>query len=375
MIESPKPEANVAYDEHEIELNGDVRLSDIESVMKIVNQLLDRDDVTDLMINSHEGIYIEQGGKMLKAPFTLNSSDLVKQLAERLAKSTGKAHILDHNFVLDGMLPSGNRITIIMPPASLNSPTISIRRFPKELFTLGKMVERGLLTAQMEAFLKTAIERRANVLISGNTSSGKTTLMNALSVHIPPSDRLVTIEDTPEMQIQQENVVRLEIESFTFDESHRNIASARSLVKSALRIRPDRIIMGEIRGSEAFDFIQAINTGHKGSMATTHANTPRETITRMEHMVRMGVDLPSAMIKTQIASSLDILIQMYRNHEGVRRISHITEVVGMEGEVMVTHDHFVYDRGRNGELGYQWDRTNSRNMAIQKATQAAMEVK
>ena len=374
MSDQPQLEPEQKYSDLEFALDSSMHLSDLESVLKIMETMLSKPDITDLMINGRDRIYVEQNGKMLRAPFTIASSELIVQLAEKLAQATGKGEILEHNFVLEGMLPNGSRVTIIMPPASLDSPTISIRRFPKDVFTLDKMIEAGILSPRVRAFLATAVERRANIIISGNTSSGKTTLLNALTTHIPPTDRLVTIEDTPELKVQQENVVRLEIENLSYHNDGRINASARELLKSALRIRPDRIIMGEIRGMEAFDFVQAINTGHKGSMATIHANTPRETITRLEHMVRMGVDLPGLLIRQQLASSLDLLIQTYRNHEGVRRISHITEVVGMEGEVMVTHNHFVYQRDESGEIGYQWERANSRKDVIQQAVNAASAV-
>lgn len=373
MTELPQSNTQTQTD-HEFALDSEMHLNDLESILKIMENMLSKPDVTDLMINGRDRIYLEQGGRMLKAPFTIGSNDLLLQLAAKLAHATGKADILKHTFVLEGMLPNGCRITIIMPPASLDAPSISIRRFPKEVFSLKKMEQAGILSPRVHAFLSAAVERRANIVIAGNTSSGKTTLLNALSEHIPASDRLVTIEDTPELQLQQENVVRLEIENLSYDTGTHVQASARQLLKSALRIRPDRIIMGELRGLEAFDFIQAVNTGHKGSMATIHANTPRETITRLEHMVRQGVDLPGLLIRQQLAQSLDLLVQTYRNHEGVRRISHITEVVGMEGEVMVTHNHFVYQRNESGEMVYQWERANSRKDVIQYAVDAASKV-
>jgi pilus assembly protein CpaF len=328
------------------------------------------------MINNHQHIYIEKGGKMVAAPFIIESNALIFQMAEMLAEATGKAHVLNENFALDGMLPDGNRVTIIMPPASLNCPSISIRRFTKEVVSLTRMVEQNQMTPQMAMFLKTAVKYRANILISGNTSSGKTTLLNALTEHIGSNERLVTIEDTPELKVQQDNVVRLEINELA-EKKGAGISTARDLLRATLRMRPDRIIMGEIRGPEAFDLLQAINTGHKGSMATIHANTPRETLSRLEHMVGMaaGAEVAIQHIRHHIASSLNLVIQTYRNHEGVRRVTHITEIIGMEGEVFLTQDHFTYKRDVKGNLGYHWAHVNSRTPCIKDALEAAGTVK
>lgn len=347
------------------------KISDLQSALKAVYDTLTEEDVTDLMINDHKRIYVEKNSRVHAAPFILENEALVYELAEKLAEHTGKSAVLNEYFALDGMLPEGHRITIIMPPAVIGSPSISIRRFPKEVITLDDMVKSGQMTEQMAAFLKVAVARRANILISGNTSSGKTTLLNALTVHIPEGERLVTIEDTPEIKAQQDNVVRLEINEIA-SKSGPNYATARDLLRATLRIRPDRIIMGEIRGAEAFDLLQAINTGHKGSMGTMHSNTPREALSRLEQMVSLAdLDISTVHVRQHISASLNLLIQTHRNHQGQRRITHITELVGMEGEIFLTHDHFIYKRDAWGKPRHHWIHGNSRNLCIKEALEAA----
>lgn len=360
---------------HEIEFEPPVILEHLGEVMEAMYATLEDPDVTDFMINQHDRVFIEKFGKMQPTRFVLASTELVFQLAKILAEATGKAAALRDNFSLEGMLPEGHRITIIMPPAALHCPSISIRTFPKELVTLDHMVDGGQMTTQMAVFLKTAVAHRTNVIIAGNTSSGKTTLLNALTAHIDIKDRVVTIEDTPEIRAQRDNVVRLEINDVG-EKRGPNYASARDLLRCTLRIRPDRIIMGEIRGAEAFDLLQAINTGHKGSMSTMHANTSREALARLEHMVSMAnPDIPISHIRQHIAGSLNLLIQTLRDHDGHRRITHITELVGMEGDVFLTHDHFVYKRDAWGNQRHHWLYGNSRNLAVKEALEAASEVK
>ena len=243
--------------------------------------------------------------------------------------------------MVDARLADGSRVNIVLPPLVLNGGCISIRKFAKKGITLDVMIKTENISAQMAVALKIAARSRLNILISGGTGSGKTTLLNAMSQMIDPTERIVTIEDAAELQLQQPHVVRLETRPANLE--GRGEITMRDLVKNALRMRPDRIILGEIRSSEALDMLQAMNTGHDGSLSTVHANRPREALTRLENMIGMaGVNLPSRAVRTQIAAAIDMIVQISRMRDGVRRVTNVTEVVGMEGDVITTQELFAY---------------------------------
>jgi pilus assembly protein CpaF len=262
-------------------------------------------------------------------------------IANRIVSQVGR-RIDESQPLCDARLLDGSRVNIIVPPLAIDGPSISIRKFSKKNITLDVMARQSNISANMATVLKIAARSRLNILISGGTGSGKTTLLNAMSQMIDPGDRIVTIEDAAELQLQQPHVVRLETRPPSLEGSGE--ITMRDLVKNSLRMRPDRIIMGEVRSSEAVDMLQAMNTGHEGSLSTIHANKPREALTRLENMVGMaGINLPSKAVRTQIAAALDVIVQVSRMRDGMRRVTHIMEVVGMEGDVITTQDLFVYE--------------------------------
>jgi pilus assembly protein CpaF len=247
-------------------------------------------------------------------------------------------------------LPDGSRVNIVIPPIALNGPCVTVRKFARDPFTMGDLIAFGTLTVEAAQFLQAAVQARLNILISGGTSSGKTTLLNVLSSFIPNDERIITVEDTAELQLRQEHVVRLESRPPNIEGIGE--VTIRDLVRNALRMRPDRIIVGECRGGEALDMLQAMNTGHEGSMTTIHANNPREALARLETMVLMaGMDLPVRAIREQVAGALDLIVQMQRTRDGARKVVAISEVTGMEGEVIALQDIFVFDWEGVDEMG------------------------
>lgn len=303
--------------------------------------ILADDAVTDIMVNGPKQVYVERGGKLEISDVTFRDNAHVMNIANRIVSRIGR-RVDETSPLCDARLEDGSRVNIIIPPLAIDGPTISIRKFPKMKITLDRMVETQNMSAPMCQVLKIAGRARLNVLISGGTGSGKTTLLNALSQMVDHGERIVTIEDAAELQLQQPHVVRLETRPANLEGSGE--ISQTELVKNALRMRPDRIILGEIRGAEAMDMLQAMNTGHDGSFGTLHANRPREALTRLENMVAMsGVKLPNEAVRAQVSNALDLIVQISRMRDGVRRITHITEVVGMEGEIITTQDLFTYE--------------------------------
>ena len=302
--------------------------------------LLADDAITDIMVNGPKQVYVESGGKLQLTDVKFRDNDHVMNVATRIVSAIGR-RVDESTPLVDARLADGSRVNIIIPPLAIDGPTISIRKFSKKKITLDRMVETENLSEPMARVLKIASRAKLNILISGGTGSGKTTLLNALSRMIDQSERICTIEDAAELQLQQPHVVRLETRPPNL-EGEGEIAQ-RDLVKNTLRMRPDRIILGEIRGAEALDMLQAMNTGHDGSMCTIHANRPREALTRLENMVAMaGVKLPNEAVRSQIASAVNLIVQIARMRDGVRRITHVTEVLGMEGDVVTTQDLFIY---------------------------------
>ena len=330
------------------------------------NELLKNDEISEIMINQLDHIFVEEAGVLKHLPFTIESWEALDVLVNHIMKLCG-IYKQDSIQYYDGMLPDGSRVAIVLPPAAADGISIAVRKKCKNMMTFDVMVERGIMPQKVADFMKALAEVRVSVLISGSTSSGKTTLLNALSAFISKDERVITIEDTAELQLQHKNVVRLES-----NESKKGITQ-RELVKSALRLRGDRIVMGELRGDEALDFMQAINTGHDGSMATIHANSPRDAFMRLEMMVNMsGVSLTPKFIHQQIASSLNIVIQARRNDDGKRYITHITEIIGLEGDIIVSQDLFnLVTDPKTGKSSYQWCNFSSRNPKIQEAIRRA----
>jgi pilus assembly protein CpaF len=313
--------------------------------------LLADEAVTDIMVNGPRQVYVERGGKLVLTGVRFRDNTHVMSVASRIVTQVGR-RVDESSPLVDARLPDGSRVNIIIPPLAIDGASISIRKFSKRAIDLDLMARQGNISPEMATVLKIASRSRLNILVSGGTGSGKTTLLNALSRMIAADERVVTIEDAAELQLQQPHVVRLETRPPNLE--GRGEVHMRDLVKNALRMRPDRIILGEIRGGEALDMLQAMNTGHDGSLGTLHANRPREALTRLENMVGMsGVNLPTRAVRTQIAAAVQLIVQISRMRDGMRRVTSITEVVGMEGEVITTQELFAFrfeGEGSDGRL-------------------------
>ncbi len=307
-----------------------------------IQPLLDDSSITEIMINGHDNVYIEKAGKIIKTDIHYDDDSQIIKLIDRIIMPLGRRIDPDSPMV-DARLPDGSRVNAIIPPVAIDGPSITIRKFQKGKLAIDQLIELGALSKFMAEFIKACILSKFNVIISGGTGTGKTTLLNALSSYIPNNERIVTIEDAAELSLEQEHVVRLETKPANVDGL--GSVTIRNLVRNALRMRPDRIVVGEVRGGEAMDMLQAMNTGHDGSLTTMHANTPRDTISRLETMCLMsGLELPLKAIRQQIASAIDLIIQINRESDGTRKVIAITEVVGMEGDTIVLTDIFIYER-------------------------------
>ena len=296
--------------------------------------------VTDIMVNGPKQTYVERGGKLELTDVVFRNNEHVLNVSRRIVSQIGR-RVDESTPMVDARLLDGSRVNIIIPPLAIDGASISIRKFAKKGITLDIMAQQGNISDKMCSILKVAARSRLNILISGGTGSGKTTLLNALSQMIDQGERIVTIEDAAELQLQQPHVVRLETRPANLEGEGE--VTMRDLVKNSLRMRPDRIILGEVRSAEAVDMLQAMNTGHDGSLGTVHANRPREALTRLENMVGMaGINLPSKAVRTQIAAALDVIVQISRMRDGVRRVTSIAEVVGMEGDVITTQELFNF---------------------------------
>ncbi len=314
-----------------------------------LEELLERDDIADIMINGPKTIYIETGGKIEQAVIEFRDNQHLLTIAQRVVGIIGR-RIDESSPICDARLPDGSRVNAIIPPLAVDGTCMTIRKFTKDKLTLDKLLEFGAMTPSCAEMLKIVGECRANVLISGGTGSGKTTMLNCLTNYIRPDERIITCEDACELQLQQEHVVRLETRPPNLEGVGE--VTMRDLVKNCLRMRPDRIIVGEVRGPEAFDLLQAMNTGHDGSMGTVHANNPREAITRMENMIAMGgLNLPQAAVREQIASAVNVIIQVQRLRDGSRKVTHISEITGMEGDVVTMQDLFKFEYEGDDEFG------------------------
>lgn len=303
--------------------------------------LLARDDIADIMVNGDNYIFIEVAGKVVQTDIRFRDNTQLLNVCQRIVSQVGR-RVDESSPICDARLPDGSRVNVIAPPLALEGPTLTIRRFKKDKLTLDQLVDFGAITHAGAEILKIIGRVRCNIIISGGTGSGKTTLLNCLTRYVDPQERIITCEDSAELQLQQPHVVRLETRPPNIEGVGE--ITMRQLVKNCLRMRPERIIVGEVRGPEAFDLLQAMNTGHDGSMGTLHANSPREALSRIESMITMGgFSLPAKTIREMAVSSIDIIIQAARLRDGSRRITHITEVLGLEGDVPITQDLFVYD--------------------------------
>ncbi len=321
---------------------------------QLLNQLLDDmlglgpleplvmdDGVTDIMVNGPKQVYIERSGKLELTEVQFDDNQHVLNICNRIVSRVGR-RVDESSPICDARLLDGSRVNIIIPPLAIDGPSISIRKFGKRKITFNQMVQQSNCSVAMATVRRIAARSRLNILVSGGTGSGKTTLLNALSGMIDNGERVVTIEDAAELRLQQPHVVRLETRPANLE--GQGEVTMRDLVRNALRMRPDRIILGEVRGPEAVDLLQAMNTGHDGSMGTLHANRPREALTRLENMMSMAnLNLPSRALRQQIAASLQMIVQIQRMRDGLRRLTHVTEVIGMEGDVITTQDLFVYE--------------------------------
>jgi pilus assembly protein CpaF len=303
--------------------------------------LLARDDIADIMVNGSGTVYIEVKGKIQRTGIRFRDNQQLLNICQRIVSQIGR-RVDEASPICDARLPDGSRVNAIVPPLAIDGPALTIRKFKKDKLTLDQLVKFGSTTPQGAEILRIIGRSRVNTLISGGTGSGKTTLLNCLTEFIDDDERIITCEDAAELQLQQPHVVRLETRPPNLEGEGQ--VTMRDLVRNCLRMRPERIIVGEVRGPEAFDLLQAMNTGHDGSMGTLHANNPREALSRLESMITMGgFSLPSRTIREMITASVDVVVQAARLRDGSRRITHITEVMGMEGDVIITQDLFVYE--------------------------------
>lgn len=314
-----------------------------------ITGLLEDDSISEVMVNGPKQVFVERNGKLELTDVTFRDDAHVLQIIDKIVSPLGR-RIDESSPMVDARLPDGSRVNAIIPPLALNGPTITIRKFSRDPLTVNDLIRFGTINEQMAEFLEACVKIRLNIVVSGGTGSGKTTTLNVLSSFIPPDERIVTVEDAAEVQLRQEHVVSLEARPANIE--GKGEISIRDLVKNCLRMRPDRIVVGEVRGGEALDMLQAMNTGHDGSLTTGHANSPRDMLARLETMVLMsGMELPVRAIREQIASAVDLIIQQSRLKDGSRRITHITEVQGMEGDVIVLQDLFVFEQKAVTEEG------------------------
>ncbi|MBN1666386.1 MAG: CpaF family protein [Anaerolineales bacterium] len=315
-----------------------------------LQNLLEDETITEVMVNGAKNIYIERGGKITRVPVSFESDDHVMRIIDRIVAPLGR-RIDESSPYVDARLPDGSRVNAVIPPISLVGPTITIRKFSKNPITIEQLVKFGSISAEALQFLKACVEARLNIVISGGTGSGKTTLLNIMSQFIPSDERIVTIENAAELQLRQEHVVTLESRPPNIE--GRGEVTIRQLVVNSLRMRPDRIIVGEIRDEAALDMLQAMNTGHDGSMTTAHSNSPRDTLARVETMSLMaGMELPIRAIREQIASAIDLVVHQERLRDGTRKVVNVTEISGMEGDVITMTDIFVFEQSgiENGKV-------------------------
>jgi pilus assembly protein CpaF len=302
--------------------------------------LLDDETVTEIMVNGPNKVYVERGGKLVPANLRFQNNAHVLRIIERILAPLGR-RVDESSPMVDARLPDGSRVNAIIPPLAIDGPSVTIRKFSKTPLTVEDLIRFGSFTEEFAQFIEAAVISRLNIIVSGGTGSGKTTLLNVLSSFIPPTERIITIEDSAELQLRQDHIVRLETRPPNIE--GKGAITIRDLVINSLRMRPDRLVVGECRGGEALDMLQAMNTGHDGSMSTAHSNSPRDTLSRLETMVLMaGMELPLRAIRQQVASAVDLIVHVERLRDGSRRVVYCTEVIGMEGDTIITQDIFKF---------------------------------
>ncbi len=343
-----KQRLNEAYVQTKVTLPEDIRKQVFHEIMDEmtgfgpIQPLLDDPDVSEVMVNGPKKVFVEKKGQLTKSGVTFDDDDHVVRIIDRIILPLGRRVDADSPTV-DARLPDGSRVNAVIRPVSIDGPCITIRKFKKDKLSIQQLVDYGSLTQNMAEFVRACVLAHLNIVISGGTGSGKTTLLNVLSGFIQEEERIITIEDAAELQLQQDHVLRLETKTANIDGT--GAVTIRDLVRNALRMRPDRIVVGECRGGETLDMLQAMNTGHDGSLTTLHANTPRDALSRMETMVLMaGMDLPLKVVRQQISSAVDLIIQQTRLKDGSRKVTAITEVIGMEGDTVVMTDVFKFEQ-------------------------------
>lgn len=346
---------NEAYVQTKVSLPEDIRMQIFNEILDEmtgfgpIQPLLDDPDISEVMVNGPKKVFVEKSGKVTKSAITFDDDDHVARIIDRIILPLGRRVDPDSPTV-DARLPDGSRVNAVIRPVSIDGPCITIRKFKKDKLSIQQLIDYGSLTQNMGEFVRACVLAHLNIVISGGTGSGKTTLLNVLSSFIPEGERIVTIEDAAELQLQQDHVLRLETKVANTD--GKGAVTIRDLVRNALRMRPDRIVVGECRGGEALDMLQAMNTGHDGSLTTLHANTPRDALSRLETMVLMsGMDLPLKVVRQQISSAVDLIIQQTRLKDGSRKVTAITEVIGMEGDTVVMTDIFKFEQTGVGPDG------------------------
>ncbi len=334
------------YKQTQLNLPEDLRKQIFDQVLNDllgfgpIQPLLDDEDVSEIMVNGPKKVFVEKKGKLAKSNVTFDDDDHVLRIIDRIILPLGR-HVDEDSPTVDARLPDGSRVNAVVRPVSIDGPSITIRKFRKDKLQVEDLINFGSITRPMADFLQACVKARFNIIISGGTGSGKTTLLNVMSGFIPENERIITIEDAAELQLQQDHVMRMETKAANADGLH--AVTIRELVKNSLRMRPDRIVVGEVRGGEALDMLQAMNTGHDGSLTTVHSNTPRDAISRIETLVLMaGMDLPLKVVRQQVSSAVDLIIQQSRLKDGQRKVTYVTEVAGMEGDVIVLTDIFKY---------------------------------
>jgi pilus assembly protein CpaF len=335
---------------------------------------LEDDNVTDVLVNGPFDVFVERRGKLEKTSARFRDAQHLVGVAQRIAAAIGR-RIDEASPMVDARLADGSRVNIVLPPLVLNGGTISIRKFPKQALTLDAMVRQQNLSPELAHLLQIAAHARLNILISGGTGSGKTTLLNAVSQHIDTTERIITIEDAVELKLQQPHIVQMETRPPNIEGAGH--IPQRELVRNALRMRPDRIIVGEVRGPEAFDMLQAMNTGHDGSMTTVHANSPRDALYRVENMVMMAnLSLPLKAIRMQVASALNLIVHIERMRDGVRRVQNVAEIAGMEGDIITARDLFTFryqGEKRDGTIDGTFESTRMRPDFVTRAARYGLD--
>jgi pilus assembly protein CpaF len=350
-----KERLNEVYAQTKVNLPEDMRVHLFKEILDEftgfgpIQPLLDDPDVSEVMVNGPKKVFIEKNGRVTKSGVTFDDDDHVMRIIDRIILPLGRRVDADSPTV-DARLPDGSRVNAVIRPVSIDGPCITIRKFKKDKLSIEDLIKYDSISKNMAEFLRACVHAHLNIVVSGGTGSGKTTLLNVLSSFIPEHDRIVTIEDAAELQLQQDHVLRLETKVANVD--GRGAVTIRDLVRNSLRMRPDRIVVGECRGGETLDMLQAMNTGHDGSLTTLHANSPRDALSRMETMVLMaGMDLPLKVVRQQISSAVDLIIQQTRLKDGSRKVTAITEVAGMEGDTVVLTDVFKFEQTSIGQDG------------------------